>query len=139
MEYRLCDPDRERFGCDEWVPYSAWAISVADLEELSARFGFEPSDWPTVLFGELTLEQAGDPDAKPVPPPWQMRAVVWQILRQNGHDVSWEDAGSVRFGLVRVREEGKDPGPSTGSATSTTPRSKSSSISKRRRSTPSPG
>lgn len=136
MLYRLCDEDRERFGCAEWLPYSALNVNVADLEDLSERFDFDPSEWPTPLFGELTLEQAGDPDAKPVPPRWQMRAVVWQILRQNGHQISWEDAGLAHVGLMRVRrEEGKDPEPSPGSEPSTTRPSGSSSTSKRPRST----
>lgn len=136
MEYRLSDQDRERFGCAEWLPYSPYDISVADLEDLSDRFDFDPSEWPTPLFGELTLEQAGDPTAKPVPPRWQMRATVWQILRQNGHDVSWDDAGTVRIGHVTARRiEGKDPEPSPGSDPSTTPPSKSSSGSRRKKST----
>jgi hypothetical protein len=138
MLYRLCDEDRERFGCEEWLTYSPYGVSVADLEELSERFDFDPSEWPTPLFGELTLEQAGDPDAKPIAPRWQMRATVWQILRQNGHDVSWEDAGSVQVLLIGVRrreEEGKDPEPSPGSEPSTTPPSESSSTSKKRTST----
>lgn len=136
LHYRLADADRERFGCAEWLPYSVLDITIDDLEELSDRFGFDPTEWPTPYLGELTLEQAGDPDAKPVPPRWQMRAAVWQILRQNGHDVSWDDVGTVRAGQVLVRrEEGKDPEPSPGSATSTTPPSGSSSTSRKRTST----
>ena len=135
MAIRLCDKDRERFGCAEWLDWSPSAVSVADLEWLSDKFGFDPDDWPTPLVGELTLEQAGDPDAKPKPPRWRNRAWAWMLLRQNGHMVTWEEAGEVRFLLARtktepVEESGKgeaDTEPSPPSEASTTPPSPSSS------------
>lgn len=135
MAIRLCDEDRQRFGCAEWLEWSAMAVSIADLEWLSDKFGFDPDDWPTPLVGELTLEQAGDPDAKPKPPRWRNHAWAWMLLRQNGHPVTWEEAGEVRMLLARsktepVEEPGKgggDTGASEPSEASTTPPSPSSS------------
>lgn len=117
MAIRLCDGDRERFGCDEWLEFSPLAISVADMEELSDRFGFDPEDWPEPFIGQLTLEQAGNPDAKPKPPRWRNHAVAWMLLRQNGHDVSWEEAGAVRLHLAK----GGDPPPVEGPGKETQP------------------
>ncbi len=145
MPYRLSPADRERFGCQEWLAdVNSLAISVADLEELSERFDFNPSDWPAPFVGEITLEQAGDPDAVAAPPRWQGRALFWMLLHQNGHPVSWDEAGTVQVGLaeyrpVEVVAEGKAPSRrSTGSrrsASSTTPRSSKSSGSPKSKST----
>lgn len=136
MEFQLCPEDRALFGCGEWLPCDIRAISVADLEELSERFAFDPEDWPEPFSGQLTLEQAGDPDAKPKPPRWRNRALIWMILRQNGCDVSWEDVGKARAYLIQARHDevpelapGKEPTeetPSPPSESSTTRRSKSS-------------
>lgn len=112
MEFRLRDEDRERLGGPEWLPWSPMAVTINDLDELVDRFDFDPDDWPTPFFGELTLEQAGDPEAQPKSPRWQRRAAVWMALRQNGIDVSWDDVGTVRIFQVesRVGEPGKaDP------------------------------
>lgn len=131
MSIRLCDEDRERFGCEEWLDFDVRDISVADLGELSERFDFDPYDWPEPFFGALTLEQAGNPDAKPKPPRWQGQATVWMLLRQNGCDVSWDGAGAARIGRARSRPSpGKDDpeqDPSETSESSTTAPSPSSS------------
>ncbi|HEX6872408.1 MAG TPA: hypothetical protein VF163_15030 [Micromonosporaceae bacterium] len=128
MQIRLCDTDRERFNVDEWLEFDPLDISVADLDELGARFGFDPFDdddpWPVPFYGSLTLEQAGNPDAKPKPPKWQRRAVAWMVLRQAGCDVSWEESGKVRIMRMQLRESpGKEP---TRSDPSTTTPSESS-------------
>lgn len=128
---QLGDRDRERLGCGEALDFDLMEISIADLEELSERFGFEPEDWPTPLIGEIPFEQAGSPDAKPVRPRWQTRAVVWLALHQSGHDATWDEAGKVAYNRVRfVNEEepGKDEtSPSPPSAGSGTPPSDTSS------------
>jgi hypothetical protein len=103
MRFRLCEEDRKRFGVAEWLTFDLRAISVADLEELSERCGFDPTDWPEPWLGQLTLEQAGDPDARPKPPRWHDRASAWMLLRQNGCAASWDDAGTVRMFLVDFR------------------------------------
>jgi hypothetical protein len=126
-EFRLCDEDRERLGCAEWIAWDAWAITVGDLDELSERFSFEPDEWPEPLFGQLTLEQAGDPDAKPKAPRWQKQAAIWMALRQSGLEVSWDDVAKVRplkMEIRRTEEPGKDD-PAT--EPSTTPPSTTSS------------
>ncbi len=144
--YRLSDEDRKRYGTAEWLDFSVLDISVADLEWLSERFDFEPNAWPTPFFGELTLEQAGVEGAEPVPPRWQRRALAWMLLRQNGHMVSWDEAGEVRSHRVQLRLDeavaetpGKDASPpstdSPPSVPSTTKRSRSSSTSRKPRST----
>jgi hypothetical protein len=129
MQIRLCDADRERYGCDEWLELDVYDVTVADLGELSQRFGFDPMDWPEPFFGSITLDQAGDPDAQPKPPWWAAHAAVWMTLRQAGCDVSWEQAGKARIGKAKQRQgPGKDgPDPSTGSGSSTTAPSPSSS------------
>lgn len=143
-EISFGEKDRKRWDLPEWVEFDPRDIWTADLCELSDRFGFDVRDWPTVLFGELTLEQAGDPNAKPVPPKWQNHAVAWMALRQNGRMVSWEEAGETRTTWLRFwfGEPGKAPSPpststpSDGSGTtSTTRRSRSSSATRKSKST----
>jgi hypothetical protein len=136
VQIRLCDEDREHFKVDtEWVEWDPLNVCVADLDEMAERFGFLPMDWPEPFFGALTLEQAGNPDAKPVPPRWQLHAAAWMALRQAGLDVSWEDAGRVRLLKARSRPSpGKDSDRSPDSDTSTTPPSASSSTSARKKS-----
>jgi hypothetical protein len=126
-EFRLSDKDRERFGVDEWIGWDPWAISVGDLDELAERFSFDSDEWPEPLFGTLTIEQAGEPDAKPTPPRWQRRAAIWMALRQADLDVSWDDTAKLQHLKVlsrRAEEPGKDD-PATGA--STTPPSGTSS------------
>jgi hypothetical protein len=147
MRFQLCEQDRERFGAPEWLSFDLRAISVRDMDELSERFGFDPDDWPMPFAGELTLEQAGDPDAEAKPPRWQKHAWCWMLLRQNGVDASWDEAGEVRHMLIRREPEvsdvvpespGKEPTaatPSPPSAASTTRRSGTSTGSRRRKST----
>jgi hypothetical protein len=96
MRLQVPDVDQTEFGVPEVLEFDLWSISVDDLDELSERFGFDPMDWPDPFVGEVTLEQAGDPDAQPKPPKWRSRALVWMALRQNGFDVSWEAAGKAR-------------------------------------------
>lgn len=103
MRFSLCEEDRLHFGAPEWLTFDPRNISINDLEELSDRFGFDPVEWPAPFYGELTLEQAGDPDAEPKPPRWRNHALAWMLLRQGGLDVSWEDAGSMR--IFRTRRE----------------------------------
>lgn len=136
MAIRLCDEDRERLGTPESLEFDLRAISVGDMEFLSERFGFDPEDWPEPFVGQLTFEQAGDPDAKPKPPPWRNHAFCWMLLRQNGIDVSWEAAATVRYFLITIdadpdREpspgkETPEPSPSPDSDASTTPPSATS-------------
>jgi hypothetical protein len=141
--FSIPESDQREFGAPAILEWNVVDITVEDLEWLSERFGFDPSDWPTPLNGELTLEQAGDPDARPKPPPWRPRALIWTTLRQNGIDVSWERAGKGHFYLWRpVVDESVSPGkdsteetPSPASAASTTPRSRTSTGSRRRKST----
>lgn len=105
MQIRLCDEDQRHFGCPEWIDFDLRNICVADLEELSERFGFDPDDWPEPLRGQLTLEQAGDPEAKPKPPRWRDRAIAWMALRQNGLPVSWDEAGAAHVLLMAKRND----------------------------------
>jgi hypothetical protein len=108
---RLCDDDRKHFGLsDEWIDFDLRAISVGDLEWLSERFNFDPDDWPEPFQGQLTLEQAGDPDAKPKSPRWRNHAFAWMLLRQAGVDASWDEAGAVRLYLVQFRGDGEPEG-----------------------------
>jgi hypothetical protein len=140
VKIRLCDEDRETFGCPEWLePVSPHDISLNDLDELAQRFNFDPNDWPEPFNGQLTLEQAGVEGARPKPPPWRMRALVWMLLRQNGIAVSWEDVGKAH--PLSMTTDRADPSPGKGraqspnSATSTTPRSRTSSASRKKPST----
>jgi hypothetical protein len=96
MRLQVPDVDQKEFGTPEVLEFDLWSISVDDLDELSERFGFDPMDWPDPFVGEVTLDMAGDPDARPKPPKWRSRALVWMALRQNGFDVSWESAGKAR-------------------------------------------
>ncbi len=137
MKIRLCDKDRELFGCDEWLEWSVLDISINDLDELAGRFGFDVEDWPDPFYGQLTLEQAGVEGAKPKPPPWRPLAMVWMLLRQNGINVSWEDAGRARPMLMRTdaspdASPGKAPAPSPPSESSTTRRSRTSTGSRKK-------
>lgn len=139
MKVRLCDKDRELFGCAEWLEWSPADISIDDLDELAGRFNFDPEEWPEPFFGQLTLEQAGDPEAKPKPPPWRSRAVIWMMLRQNGHPVSWEETGKAHPYLAQTDVPTNDvtdvtPGkaPLPPSAPSTTRRSRTSTGSRKK-------
>jgi len=130
-EVRFGDHDRERWGLAEWVEWDPMDVSIGDLTELSERFGFDPTDWPHVFYGEIPLEQAGSPDAQRKAPRWQYQAMAWMVLRQNGVDVSWDEAGTARVGRFRYRSanSGKDEAettPSESSEPSTTPPSETS-------------
>lgn len=139
MLFRLCTEDRTLFGCPEWLTFDARAISIADLEELSDRFSFDVEDWPEPFRGQLTLDQAGDPNAVPRPPRWRNRALIWMLLRQNGVNVSWDDAGKAHVYLLEAHAEESDavtPGkdgpessPSESSDGSTIPHSSTSTDS----------
>lgn len=150
MKHRLCDEDRKLFGGPEWLEWSLAAISIADLSELADRFDFDPTDWPTPFAGELTLAQAGDPNAKPKPPRWQKQAMVWMMLRQNGVEVAWDETARARPFLAQTFVEpdeneddetkddesrGKGPATPPPSVPSTTRRSRTSSGSRRKTST----
>lgn len=130
MRIRLHERDAERLGCEQILTVDAVLISVGEVEELADRFEFDPYDWPHPLFGEIAFEDAGNPEAKRKAPRWQARAMVWLALRQNGHIVSWEDAGAVSaVGLAFLPDEeepGKDPEPSPENEGSTTQPSGSS-------------
>ncbi len=87
--FKLGAEDHERLGCpDEWLDVDPLAISIADLEELSERCGFEPSEWPRPLVASPR-------------PRWSGRVTVWLALRQRGIAVSWDEAGSVRAFAMR--------------------------------------
>lgn len=117
-QVRFGDHDRRRWGLDEWLEFDPNDITVADLSELCDRFEFEVEDWPGVFFGQLTLDQAGDSDAKPKPPRWQRHAFVWMTLHQNGHVVSWDEAGEARIGRIEMRQ---DPSPGKDGPLETSP------------------
>lgn len=130
MEVRLGEKDRNRFGCTEVLDLDLTDISIADLEELSERFKFDPFDWPIPIQGEVPFEQAGNPDAERERPRWQIHACVWIALHQAGHDVSWAEAGTVaamKVGFGKPEEvEGKAESPSPTSDGSGTPPSDTS-------------
>lgn len=144
MRFQICEADQKLFGAAELLEFDIRAISINDLDELATRFGFDPDAWPDPFIGELTLDQAGVPDAQPKPPTWQIRSMVWMALRQNGITVSWEDAGQARpllwkrlpdpDGVPRGKEPTEDQ-TSAPSGASTTRRSSTSSGSRRRKST----
>lgn len=115
MKIRVGERDQKHFGVAEVLEFDPRAITVAELEELSERFGFDPNDWPDPLIGELTLEQAGDPDAKPTPPRWRNHAYAWMLLRQNGCDVTWDEAGHFRFFEIEILAEDEAPESGKGS------------------------
>jgi hypothetical protein len=122
MRFQLCEQDRAHFGAPEWLEFDLRNLSVADMTFLSERFGFDPDDWPTPFMGELTLEQAGDPDAVPKPPRWRNHALCWMLLRQNGVKATWDDAAEVHYMLIR--SDGSDdaePDESPGKEDRTTP------------------
>lgn len=124
----LDSADAQRFGCAERLDFDPMDLSLADMAELSERFSFDIEDWPYPLQGEIPLEQAGNEDAQPKAPKWQMWCVAWLALRQNGVDVSWEEAGKAKIFRMRIeREPGKDQPDSPSSDDSTTPPSGSSS------------
>jgi hypothetical protein len=147
MRFQLCEADQKRFGLGEWLSFDLRAITLKDMTWLSDKFGFDPEDWPNPWLGELTLEQAGDPDAVPKPPKWRNQAMCWMLLRQNGVDASWDDAAEVHDLLIRTEREPSDPepespgkeptpaNPSAPSAASTTRRSTTSTASRRKKST----
>jgi hypothetical protein len=130
VRLRLDPRDAERLGCEPVIKFVMGDVTVAEVEELSDRFEFDPYDWPHPFLGEIAFEDAGNPDAKAKAPRWQQRAVVWLTLRQAGLEVSWEQAGGVRAQtlgfLVDEEEPGKDPEPSPESEGSTTQPSESS-------------
>lgn len=136
----LSEKDQQRLGCGPALELDLLEISITDLGDLSERLEFEPEDWPDVMIGEIPFEQAGSPDARAVPPKWQKQAAVWLALHQNGHDITWEQAGQVA--ALRVRYTSDAPGkdepesPSPTSGDSGTPPSATSSARRRRKSTP---
>jgi hypothetical protein len=126
LRFQLCEEDRTHFQAPEWLEFDPRNITVGELEELAARYGFDAMEWPAPFYGELTLEQAGDPDATPKPPPWRNRALAWMLLRQNGLDVSWEDSGAMHLFLM-VREP--EPEVEAGKDSTETPTSEASDVS----------
>ena len=146
MRLSLCEEDRVRFSLPEWLEFDLRNISVADMDELSDRYGFDPDDWPAPFLGELTLEQAGDPDAVPKPRRWRNHALCWMLLRQAGVPASWDEAATVKYMMIRTESTAEPEAESRGkeatvatasarSAGSTTRRSATSSASRRRKST----
>ena len=115
MRFQIGEADQKEFDAPEWLDFDLRAISAGDLEELSDRFGFDPMDWPDPWIGEIALEDAGD-GAVPKPPKWRNRALAWMLLRQNGIDVSWEEAGKARVFLMR-----RDPAELAAEAADETP------------------
>lgn len=114
--FRLGDADRERFGCPEWLPVDLTACTIAEVTELSDRFGFELEDWPDALFGEVPFEFAGEPDADKHrrKPRWWLSAYTWFGLHQAGIDASWDDVGKIAILQIGHRDDespGKAPAP----------------------------
>lgn len=122
MRLRLSEKDATRLGCEQILPFDTSEVSVGDVEELAERFGFDPYDWPTPFLGEISLENAGE-GAQPIPPKWQRRAVVCLALRQAGHEVTWEQAGTVKVtGVAYLADEpGKDDTSQESEPSTTTP------------------
>lgn len=124
MRLRLDENDAKTLGCEQILPLDLAAIAIADLDELAARFEFDPEDWPHPLVGEVAFEDAGNPDAKPKKPRWQKRAAVWIAVRNSGVEITWEQAGRVQalktVYLADEVEPGKDEAPSPSSEPSTT-------------------
>jgi len=141
FSYRLCDADRARLGCPEWLPIELASSTLDDITYLSDRFGFDLEDWPEVLQGEIPFEAAGTPDAedKRQPPKWATQAMLWLALHQADVPVAWEDVGKIQVLRVQRRvDEDDDPGkepaddgpekdPALTSDSSTTPPSSTSS------------
>ncbi len=143
MKVRPCEADRQRFGLPEWCELDFRNVTVGEMTELANRFGFDQNDWPEVLQGQLTLEQAGNPDAVPKPPTWRNLLVAWLLLHQNGVDASWEDAGDVHMFLLEYDLPAPEPAvgkgqprdrlsPQNGTG-STTRRSRSSTATSRKK------
>lgn len=130
MRLRLDEDDAAKLGCEQVLSLDLAAIGIADLDELAARFEFDPDDWPHPLVGEIAFEDAGNPDAKPKRPRWQKQAAVWIAVRGSGVDITWEQAGRVQaMKTVYLPDEdapGKDEDPSESSEASTTGLSESS-------------
>lgn len=130
MRLRLDEDDAAKLGCEQVLSLDLAAIGIADLDELAARFEFDPEDWPHPLVGEIAFEDAGNPDAKPKRPRWQKQAAVWIAVRGSGVDITWEQAGRVQaMKTVYLADEdapGKDEDPSESSEASTTGLSESS-------------
>jgi len=121
IRVHLGEKDRERWGCAEALELDLMDTSIADVSELSERFGFEPDDWPDAMIGDIPFEQAGSPDARPVQPRWQKHAAVWLALHQAGHDATWDDVGKVSFLRAGYSFDGKeDPGKEEGESPSPT-------------------
>lgn len=131
MRLRLDEDDAKMLGCERILPLDLSAIAIADLDELSERFDFDPEDWPTPLVGEIAFADAGNPDAKPKKPRWQKQAAVWVAVRCSGVEITWEQAGRVQalktMYLADEVEPGKDEEPSENSGASTTGLSETSS------------
>jgi hypothetical protein len=111
------DKDRARWGLtEEWLEFDLADISIVDLQELSERHGFDYMEWPEPFFGAIPFEQAGSPDAQRVAPRWQVQAMVWLTLRQNGTPVPWDEAGTARMLHVgwRKYKPGEEPPESPG-------------------------
>ena len=145
MKVRPCEADRQRFNLPEWCEIDFRNVTVGEMTDLSTRFGFDQNDWPEVLQGQLTLEQAGDPDAVPKAPPWRNLLVAWLLLRQNGVEASWEDAEHVHMFLLEYDLPTPEPVASVGKGQprdrlspqsgtgSTTRRSRSSTATSRKK------
>ena len=82
MRIRLCDADRERFGCGEWLDFDLDAVTNGEAVTLQAAFGFSYlQDLADAFNAQFQPEPGGgrrrrDYDA------WD--SVVWIALRQAG-------------------------------------------------------
>lgn len=122
IRLRLDPADRERFGCDEWLPVDPQTVKVREAIQLQ-ELGFDtPADWRGALRGEEATRPDGSTyrrAGKATVP--AMLGLVWLALSRNGHQVGLDaldfDFDAVELAADESGEQGKDP--STPATTST--------------------
>jgi hypothetical protein len=129
---RLSDADRERLGCDDWLPLDPFAVTARQAAVLQRPIwpgtdgepeSFEdPDAWRAGLRGVPQFDEHGapvmvdDPDADGKVQHRRAHfgaelAMVWLALRHNGVEVDPAELDYNRDGVRYITEADPDPDP----------------------------
>lgn len=114
MDIRLHDEDRQRLGCQEWLPCDLSRMSNVEAMALEEDGGVTQEQWRTMLRGYPVFE-----DGKPVQvdgeQAWRHTArlwhtAVWLALNRSGVAVKYNDLVYEHLALSYRAGEAEDDG-----------------------------
>lgn len=115
IKVHLGDADRERYGCDDWLPVDAQSVSIREAITLQGLGFATPNNWRLGLAGEPAKRKDGSTYRQPgkdyLP---ALLGLVWLALNRNGHQVGIDDLDfnydDAQFdGDEDEEDSGKDP------------------------------